>query len=197
MKLRLGFLASHEAGNLKAVLNKIQNKELDACVKVIISNNKNSAVLSFGKKRNIPNFYLNENNTENLDKAILETLKNHGVSLVVLANYFKKIGKETIKAYPNKILNLHPSLLPKYGGKRMYGINIHKAVINSNDTESGVTILLATEEYDQGRILAQQQAPRYKKDTIETLAKRISKIEHILLSQTLINIQKGKIKLGL
>ena len=134
MKLQLGFLASHKADNIKAILNKIQNKKLKACPKVIISNNKNSAVLKFGRKRNIPSFYLNKDNTENLDKAILETLKNHKVNLVILTEYFKKIGNEIIKAYPNKLLNIHPSLLPKYGGKGMYGINIQKAVINSNDT---------------------------------------------------------------
>ena len=197
MKLLLGFLASHEADNIKAILNKIQNKELEACPKVIISNNKNSAVLSFGKQRNIPSFCLNENNTENLDVAILETLKNHNVTLVILTNYFKKIGSKTIKAYPNKILNVHPSLLPKYGGKGMYGKNIHRAVINSNDIKSGVTILLLTEKYDQGKILAKQEIPRYKKDTVETLAKRTSEIEHILYPQTLINIQKGEIQLDI
>ena len=195
MELRLGFLASHEADNIKAILDKIQKKELEAFPKVIISNNKNSGVLTFGKKRGIPTFYLNENNTENLDETILETLKNHGVNLVILTKYFKKVGRKTIKAYPNKILNLHPSLLPKYGGKGMYGINIHKAVINSDDTESGITILLATEEYDQGKILAQQKVPRHKDDTIKTLAKRISKIENTLYPETLINIQNGKIKL--
>lgn len=195
MELRLGFLASHEADNIKAILDKIQKKELEAFPKVIISNNKNSEVLTFGKKRGIPTFYLNENNTENLDETILETLKNHGVNLVILTKYFKKVGRKTIKAYPNKILNLHPSLLPKYGGKGMYGINIHKAVINSDDTESGITILLATEEYDQGKILAQQKVPRHKDDTVKTLAKRISKIENTLYPETLINIQNGKIKL--
>ena len=197
MKLQLGFLASHKADNIRAILNKIQSKELKACPKVIISNNKNSAALSFGRKENIPSFYLSEKNTENLDKIILETLKNHGVNLVILTKYFKKIGNEIIKAYPNKIINLHPSLLPKYGGKGMYGANIHKAVINSDDTKSGVTILIVTEKYDQGRILAQQEIPRYKKDTAETLARRISKIEHILYTQALIDIQKGKIKLDL
>ena len=197
MELRLGFLASHEADNIKAILNKIQKKELEAFPKVIISNNKDSAVLSFGKRRNIPSFCLNENNTENLDTTILKILKSHNVNLVVLTNYFKKIGNKTIEAYPNRIINIHPSLLPKYGGKGMYGPNIHKAVISSDDTESGVTILLAAEEYDQGRILAQQKVPRHKEDTIKTLAKRISKIEHVLYPQTLIDIQKGKVKLDL
>jgi len=195
MELRLGFLASHEADNIKAILDKIQKKELEALPKVIISNNKNSAVLSLGKRRKIPSFYLNKNNTENLDVAILETFKSHNVNLVILTNYFKKIGNKTIEAYPNRIINVHPSLLPKYGGKGMYGRNIHKAVISSNNTESGITILLATKEYDQGKILAQQKVPRYKEDTIRTLAKRISKIEHILLPKLLISIQKGKINL--
>ena len=161
MELRLGFLASHEADNIKAILNKIQNKELEAFPKVIISNNKNSAGLSFGKEKNIPSFCLNENNTENLDITILETLKAHNVNLVVLTNYFKKIGNKTIKAYPNKIINLHPSLLPKYGGKGMYGKNIHKAVIDSNDIKSGITILLVAEKYDQGKILIQQGVNLY------------------------------------
>jgi phosphoribosylglycinamide formyltransferase-1 len=195
MKLHLGFLASHRGSNVRSILDEIESGRLEAYAKIIISNNPNAPVLDLGRDRGIPNCCLNEKNAGNIDDAILEALKSHGVNLLVLAGYMKKVRKKIIEAYPNLILNIHPSLLPKYGGEGMHGRRVHEAVINSDDMESGATVHIVTEEYDKGRTLSQYKVPRYERDTAETLAERVLRIEHVLYPQTLRDIQRGLISL--
>ena len=195
MELRLGFLASHTGSNVHAILDRIADGSLPAHAQVIISNNENAPVLELGRERNIPSFCLNEHTTLDLEGAILETLRNYEVNLVVLAGYLKKLGGSVIDAYHDRVLNIHPSLLPRHGGKGMYGLRVHEAVIRSRDKESGATVHLVNEEYDQGRILAQYKVPVYERDTPQTLAERVLGIEHVLYSQTLRNIQQGIITL--
>ncbi|MCX6749108.1 MAG: phosphoribosylglycinamide formyltransferase [Candidatus Pacearchaeota archaeon] len=193
MELRLGFLASHRGSNVGSILDEIKAGKLEACPKLIMSNNPSAPVLDLGKVRDIPTFCLN--GAKSPDKTILETLRKYGVNLVILAGYIKKLGPRVIEAYSNRILNIHPALLPKYGGKGMYGMRVHKEVINSEDLESGATIHIVTTEYDAGRILAQYKVPRYGRDTAETLAERVLRIEHVLYPQTLRDIQRGIINL--
>jgi phosphoribosylglycinamide formyltransferase-1 len=195
MDLRLGFLASHRGSNVEAILKEIEQGKLDARAKVIISNNPKAPVLNLGKDVNIPCYCLNREITENPDEAILNILRRHDVNLVVLAGYVKKIGSAVLDAYPNRMLNIHPSLLPKYGGKGMYGMRVHEAVIQSRDRESGATVHIVTQEYDEGRILAQYKVPRYERDTVQTLAERVLGIEHVLYPQTLKDIQRGILSL--
>ncbi len=191
MELRLGFLASHRGSNVEAILDAIEKGELEARAEALICNNPGARVLELARERGIPSYCLNKNNTDNLDEAILSVLKKHNVNLLVLAGYLKKLGALVVKAYPNRILNIHPSLLPRYGGKGMYGLRVHEAVINSNDKESGATVHIVTEEYDAGRIIAQYKVPRYERDTPETLAERVLRVEHVLYPQVLMDIQKG------
>ncbi|RME77257.1 phosphoribosylglycinamide formyltransferase [Candidatus Woesearchaeota archaeon] len=193
--MRLGFLASHRGSNVEAILKEIEQGKLDARAKVIISNNPKAPVLNLGKEVNIPCYCLNKEITENPDEAILNVLRRHDVNLVVLAGYVKKIGIAVLDAYPNRMLNIHPSLLPKYGGKGMYGMRVHEAVIQSRDRESGATVHIVTQEYDEGRILAQYKVPRYERDTVQTLAERVLGIEHVLYPQTLKDIQRGILSL--
>ena len=188
MQLNIALLASHNGSNAKAILSNIKSGKLKANPKIIISNNPDANVLNTATQFDIPNYCINRKNSPNLDQTILQTLSAHDVNLIVLAGYMKKISPEIIQAYQNRILNIHPSLLPKYGGKGMYGLNIHKAVIVSADTSSGATIHLVNEQYDKGRILSQATLPRYEKDTAKTLARRILALEHILYTQTLIDI---------
>ena len=195
MELCLGFLASHRGSNVEAILRNIESGELRASARVIISNNADAGVLDIGKSRTIPSYCLSSRNVEEPDKSILETLKDHEVNVVILAGYMKLVGSEITTAYADRILNIHPALLPKYGGKGMYGMAVHEAVIKSDDTKSGATVHIATNEYDRGRILAQYTVPRFARDTAETLAARVLKIEHVLYSQTLIDIQRGIISL--
>ena len=199
MDLRLGFMASHNGSNVEAILNNMENGSLIAEPQVIISNNPNSGVLKIAEHRNVPNYCLNSKNYQpkfdSLDEAILKTLIQHDVNLVILAGYMEQIGEKIIRAYLSRILNIHPALLPKYGGKGMYGKHVHEAVIKSDDRETGATVHIVSPEYDKGRILAQCKVPRYLNDTVETLSQRVLRFEHVLYSQVLRDIQLNLIEL--
>ena len=199
MKLKIGFFASHNGSNVKAILENINSGYLNAEVKIIISNNPNAGVLEIANANNIPAICLNGKNYpakyNSLDEAILDTLNKHEVNLIVLAGYMKKINPALINTYKNRILNIHPALLPKYGGEGMYGESVHQAVLKSDDTETGATIHLVTPEYDEGRILGQCKVPRYKDDSVKTISQRVLRFEHILYSQVLKDIELGLIDL--
>ena len=117
-----------------------------------------------------------------LDGAIERTLAEHRVDLVLLAGYVKKLGPRTLAAYKDRILNVHPALLPAFGGQGMYGRRVHEAVLASGATVSGVTVHLVDEHYDSGPIVAQETVPVQQDDTPETLAARVLRVEHTLLS---------------
>lgn len=199
MNLKIGFFASHNGSNVKAILESINISYLNAEAKIVISNNPDAGVLEIAKTNNIPAICLNTKNYpkeyNSLDEATLETLKNHEVNLIVLAGYMKKTSPTIIDAYKNRILNIHPALLPKYGGQGMYGEFVHQAVLKSNDTETGATIHLVTPNYDEGKILAQCKVPRYKTDTVQSISQRVLRFEHTLYSQVLKDIELDLINL--
>ncbi len=196
MQLSLGFFASGRGSNVEAIVSAIKKRELKAEPKVIICNKPDAQVLELGQRERIPSYCLNTSNTANLEQEIVRVLKKHGVNLIVLAGYIKKIGLEIIEAFPDSILNIHPSLLPEYGGKNMYGMAVHEAVIGSGDDVSGATVHLVNKKYDDGRILSQGIVQVKEGDTAEALAERVLGIEHILYPLTLRYIQEGKICLS-
>ena len=138
-KFKLGFLSSHGGTNMQAIIDSCKDGGLNMIPAVIISNNYGSEALKRARKENIPNFYLSSKthpDEKKLDEEIKNTLIQHDVDIVILAGYMKKIGKETLVHYRNRILNIHPALLPKFGGKGMYGLNVHKAVIANKEKET-------------------------------------------------------------
>lgn len=137
-KLRLGFLASHGGSNMQAIVNAIHAGDLNAEAAVVISNNSTSGALEKAKKENIPNYHISGKTHGDAEAAsICKVLQEHSVDLVILAGYMKKIGDEILQEYKGRILNIHPALLPKHGGAGMYGMNVHTAVIEAKETESG------------------------------------------------------------
>lgn len=196
MILNLGFLTSHEGTNMQAIINACKDGRLDAKPSVVISNNSKSGAIQRAKEEGIPYYHLSGKTHpefEELDKAILDTLKTHNVNLVILAGYMKKIGPKTLAEYEGKILNIHPALLPKYGGKGMYGRYVHEAVLASGDKITGVTIHVVDAIYDHGSIIAQCEMPILEGDTVETLSRRVLKREHEFFAETLQKIVEGKI----
>lgn len=129
------------------------------------------------------------------DFAMLQALREHSVDLVILAGYMKKIGPRVLTAYRDRILNIHPSLLPKFGGQGMFGQHVHRAVLAAGETVTGVSIHLANDEYDEGRILAQTAVAVLPEDTVETLAARVLKREHEFFVETLGKIARGELSL--
>ena len=198
MKLNLGFFASHEGTNMQAIIDACKDGRLDAKLCVIISNNSKSGAIQRAKKEGIPYYHLSGKTYpefEELDKAILDALKINNVNLIILAGYMKKIGPKTLGEYEGKILNIHPALLPQYGGKGMYGRYVHEAVLASGDKLTGVTVHVVDAIYDHGPIVAQCQMPILEGDTVETLSKRVLKREHEFFVETLQKIAEGEITL--
>jgi len=189
--VNIAVFASHGGSDLQAVIDACKAGKLKAEVRAVISNNADSTALQRARDNGIPAYHFDAQNEwleGILDTAILNTLKRHDVQIVFLAGYLKKLGTKVSKAYEGSVYNIHPSLLPKYGGKGMYGLNVHKAVINAGETETGITIHRVTGEYDAGEIIAQRKVAVLKDDTPETLAARVLEQEHIFIVETLAKI---------
>ena len=198
MKLRLGFLASHGGSNVQAILDACREGRLDAEPCVVISNNSDAMVLDRAQAARVPAFHLSSHvhpDPTRLDEAILATLEKYQVNLIVLAGYMKKLGPKTLARYRGRVLNIHPALLPKYGGRGMYGDHVHEAVLAAGDKESGATVHIVDEEYDRGPIVAQRIVPVLPDDTPDSLAARVLTVEHQLYAETLQRIATGDIKL--
>ncbi len=194
--MNLGFLASHNGSNLQAIIDACKSGTLQATPAVVISNNADTGALARAKRESIPHCHLSAKthpSPESLDQAILDVLLAHDVDIVVLAGYMKKLGEKTLARFAGAILNVHPALLPKFGGQGMYGIHVHEAVLAAGETESGVTVHLVTEEYDAGAIVAQEKVPVLPDDTPHTLAERILKAEHAVFPSVLQKIALGEV----
>lgn len=190
-KPKLGVLASHRGSNFQAILDAISDGSLNADVVVAISNNSRSEALIRAKKAVIQSHHFSGQthpDPKALDQAIADALQAAGVDLVVTAGYMKKLGPITLERFSGKIVNIHPSLLPKYGGKGMFGMNVHQAVIDNGDSQSGLTVHLVDADYDTGPVLSQKIVPVEENDTPEVLALRIIAEEHKLLVNTLIEL---------
>jgi phosphoribosylglycinamide formyltransferase-1 len=196
--MNIAFLASHRGSNMQSIIDACKTGKLAARPVMVISNNADSGALKRAVEEGIPACHLSSqviSDEDELDNCIAETLLKSKAELVVLAGYMKRIGKQTLAAFPNRIINIHPCLLPKYGGQGMYGMRVHEAVIASGDTESGVTIHVVNEEYDKGAILAQQKVPVEKHDSAKSLAERVLAVEHSLYPETICKIVAGEIAL--
>jgi phosphoribosylglycinamide formyltransferase-1 len=183
---------------MQAIVDACKGGRLDADPLVVVSNNGDSEALLRAQRAGIPAIHLSSKthpNPEILDEEMLRLFESYGVELIILAGYMRKIGPKTLHRFFNRIINIHPSLLPKYGGRGMYGINVHRAVIGARESETGVTIHLVNEEYDDGLILAQCRVPVLPLDTPETLAARVLAREHQFFVETLTALSIGNITL--
>jgi phosphoribosylglycinamide formyltransferase-1 len=196
--LYLGFLASHGGSNMQAIIDACKAGRLDARPCVVISNNSDSMALERAKNEGIPQYHISSQTHPGSleDEEILRVLRRHGVDTVILAGYMKRLGPMTLQAYRGRILNIHPALLPKFGGKGMYGKRVHEAVLAAGEKVTGVTIHIVDENYDAGPIINQRQVPVLEGDTVDSLAERVLKHEHVLYAETLQKIADGRIVLG-
>jgi len=196
--MNIGFLASHNGSNMQAIVDACKSGQLDGVPAVVVSNNAGSKVLERATAEAIPNYHLSSRThpePEELDRAIAEAMERHGVDVVVLAGYMKQLGPRTIARYDGRILNIHPALLPKFGGKGMYGMRVHEAVIASGDSESGVSVHVVDAEYDTGPVIAQSEVVVKPTDTPQTLAERVLEREHEFVPIVLQRIATGEIDL--
>ncbi len=195
---RLGFLASHNGTNMRAIVGACRDGSLNAVPGVLISNNRDSAAIAWACDNGLPYAHISSSTAGSesaADAAIAGTLMEHGTDLVVLAGYMRKLGPQTLAAFRNRILNVHPALLPKFGGQGMYGALVHEAVLKAGDRETGVTIHLVDDEYDHGPTITQSHVPVERDDTPATLAARVQAREQVLFPETLRRVIAGEIDL--
>ena len=194
--LKIGFLASHNGSNMQAIVEACNAGALEAEPCVVVSNNSRSGVLKRARVESIAAYHLSERtHPDALDGALLATMRRHGVEVVCLAGYMKPLGAQMLAAYGGRIVNVHPSLLPKYGGRGMYGLRVHEAVLAVGELESGATVHLVVGPYDEGAVLAQDRVPVVADDTPTTLQARVLAVEHRLYPATLARITAGEIEL--
>jgi len=179
-KTKVAVLVSGGGTNLQAIIDKVQSGELPQVELVkVISSKEGAFALERAAKAGIPTAVAKE------QADVLNELKACGTELIVLAGYMKVLSEEIIKEYRNRIINIHPSLIPKYCGKGFYGIRVHNAVIAGGETESGATVHYVDEGVDTGEIILQRKVPVEPGDTPEELAARVLKVEHVILAEGL------------
>jgi phosphoribosylglycinamide formyltransferase 1 len=184
----LVIFASGSGSNFRSIIDHITNGHLDAKILGLITNTAEIGAIDIAKQHGIPYRVFASaqfESTEAYELALLDQCVQWNPKLIICAGYLRKIPTILIQAYPNRILNIHPSLLPKFGGQGFYGIHVHKSVLESNETHTGCTIHIVSAEYDKGPILAQERLLVDPSESAEHLAKRVLKLEHQLYPRTI------------
>lgn len=199
-ELKIAVFASGKGSNFEAIQTAIEKGTITgARVVVVISNNPDAGALRIARDHNIPALHISRSrfdNDEAFENQLLGSLGNHNVNFIALAGYMKKIPSSVISRYRNRIINIHPALLPRFGGKGMYGEHVHRAVIASGDKTSGATVHVVDEIYDHGAIVLQKTVPVHPDDTPESLAARVLKIEHEIYPEAIRLFAGGKVTIN-
>ncbi len=194
--IRLAVFASGRGSNLESIMNNIKAGRLDAKIVIVVSNNSKSGALELARNNKIPAFHISRlqfETDESYVEHLLGELKKYDVQLVVLAGYMKKVPVKIIQTFKHRILNIHPALLPSFGGKGLYGKYVHEAVLEYGNKVSGATVHIVDEEYDTGPPVYQQCVPVLNDDTHETLAARILKVEHEIYPKAIQLFAEGRV----
>jgi len=179
---KLAVLVSGSGSNLQSIIDETKNGILKniAEVVIVISNNPSAYGLTRAEKANIKAVALDYKNMErkDYDTKMYNLIKESEADMICLAGYLKKIPEKIVVEYKSRILNIHPALLPKFGGKGMYGHFVHEAVVKAKEKKSGATVHFADENYDTGSIIIQKEVPVYETDSADDVAKRVLVVEH-------------------
>jgi phosphoribosylglycinamide formyltransferase-1 len=181
--------ASGGGSNVTAILNYFKHKD-EFCFPLVISNNPEAGVIDIARSHKIDVMLIDKSKLNS--EVILDTFDDYKPDLIVLAGFLLKIPDFFVRHYSGKIVNIHPSLLPMYGGKGMYGHHVHEAVIANQDAESGITIHLVNEQYDEGTILLQKRISISPEEGAVELAKKVLQLEHEWYSQVIESMLKFK-----
>jgi phosphoribosylglycinamide formyltransferase-1 len=173
---KLAVLASGSGTNAENIVRYFKKNDKIA-VLFILSNKADAYVHERAKNLNIPSFTISKSGFENGE--VLALMQKYDIDWIILAGFLLKIPENLLKSYPDHIVNIHPALLPKYGGKGMYGMRVHEAVIANKEQYSGITIHYVNQNYDEGKILLQEKCPVLPDDTAENLAQRVHELEYI------------------
>lgn len=173
---------------LQSIIDNIETGNLDAKINLVVSDNESAYALKRAQTHNIPTYIIKEKTLDKIDIELENILKNYDIDLIVLVGYLKLIGNRLINNYT--IINTHPSLLPKFGGKGMYGMNVHTAVVEAKEEFSGPTVHFVNSNYDEGNIISQTKVKLVKNETPESLSKKVQDVEKVQL----INVLKDFIR---
>ena len=186
--INLAVMASHEGSSLQTVIDYLALKANQCRLVLVISNNRKSRALARAEKANIPTQHistLTHGSRSLADQAIAKTLIDESIDWLLLLGYMKPVTAPILEALPERVINIHPSLLPKFGGKGFYGRLVHQAVLDSGDTVTGATLHQVSEIYDRGQVISQKEVPVKRQDEIEVLETRVKKAERALLREFL------------
>ncbi|MEX2600959.1 MAG: phosphoribosylglycinamide formyltransferase [Balneolaceae bacterium] len=181
---KIAVFASGSGSNFQAVIDAVQSGRIEAVICGLITNRDNAGAIKRAEASGIPARVLNPSDfpdSSEYESTLLEQLKEWNPDLIVLAGYMLKIPDSLISAMPDQIINIHPALLPAYGGKGFYGLRVHKAVLDAGESETGCSVHYVNERYDDGPVIDQQKVRVLSDDTPETLRDRVLKAEHQLL----------------
>ena len=195
--LNIAVLGSGRGSNFQAILAAMEKGKIPgARIVLVISNNTDAGILEIARNHGIPALPISEKQfagEEEFVSNLLRVLFEHGVNFIVLAGYMKRLHPRVIQSYRNAIINIHPALLPKYGGEGMYGMHVHAAVIAAGEKVSGATVHIVDEEYDHGPIVLQKQVPVDPGDTAQTLAARVLRVEHEIYPEAIRLFAGGRV----
>jgi phosphoribosylglycinamide formyltransferase 1 len=195
--LNICIFASGSGTNFKAIIEAKKSGIINSEISLLVTNNSDCGAVAIAKENGIPVFHISRKvypdaSDEEYANLFLEKFSEHNIDFIVLAGYMKMLDVRIIRKFPNRIINIHPALLPKFGGKGMYGMNVHKAVIEAGEKESGVTIHYVNENYDEGKIIFQERVKVEPNDDAETLQKKVLKLEHKYYAEVIRKIENGK-----
>lgn len=193
---RIAFLVSGGGTDMQSVLDAIDDGKINAVPVLVISSNAAAYALTRAKEHGIDAVALERkafgDDCAARDRALLRLLQEYRVDLVVMAGYLGILSPFILDAYPKKIINIHPALLPKFGGKGFFGMNVHRAVLAAGETQSGATVHYAANEIDTGEIICQASVPVLPDDTPETLAARVLETEHKLFPEAIADLCRAE-----
>ena len=195
--LQIAVLGSGRGSNFQAILDAIRERVVvNVRVRIVISNNSNAGILGIARANAIPALHLSQRSFEDertFVDALLDALKAHEVNFLVLAGYMKQLHPRVIAAFRHRIINIHPALLPKYGGKGMYGMHVHEAVVANRESVTGATVHIVDEEFDHGAIVLQKQVPVAPGESPEDVAAKVLEVEHEIFPRALQLFAEGKV----
>lgn len=194
--MNIAVFASGRGSNFQAILNAIHQNVLSAHVCAVVSNNTSAGAIDIARSRGVPAYHISSRqfpSEEAYNNHLIDVLGNHETDFVALAGFMKKLPAAFVRRFRNRIANVHPALLPSFGGPGMFGMNVHKAVIASGAKVSGATVHLVNEEYDRGPIVMQKTVDVSPEDTPETLAAKVLVIEHEIYPRALQAFARGKV----
>ena len=176
MPYNIAIFASGSGSNAESIINYF-SKKTDIDVSLIVSNKSDAYVLTRAKNHNLDTLILDKAHF-NSDKRMLDNLSKYNIDFIVLAGFLWLVPAYLVKAFPHRIINIHPALLPDYGGKGMYGKRVHQAVFDNNERTSGMTIHYVDEHYDEGHIIFQEKVELQTSDTPDIIAQKVLELEH-------------------